>query len=275
MLRSHCWRTFRGCRSLVRRRTSKLAIRLMIPSRPSAAQDGAASLVGSASRIRCVPPLCSSTCPNRPLHQGGGFSNGDVLPDAENRPALLGEEPPCLPVSLTVPSHLGCPEACIRLGRGVVLGTPMPEAPVYEHRQPCTRENDVGCSPNRPNRASVHEIAQAPGMQGASQRDFGTSIPASICPHGGASCRGGRPRRSVYHALTLLAPCMPDGVHAHHQILNRASTNQRGEPGAFVPATCSPDHDARSVAESPDMDLNVCSRPPRSSANGGRTVLAT
>lgn len=66
-----------------------------------------------------------------------------------------------------------------------MLRAPMPEAPVDEHGEPLSREDDI-----RPNRAAtrdwdrrVHTEAQAPSVEGRPEAELGAGVSARVCHH--------------------------------------------------------------------------------------------
>ena len=95
----------------------------------------------------------------------GGFVGWFVFPDADWGPAGCSEAGVGVGVSGSVAGDLGFPVFGIAAGLGAVLGTAVPEAAVYEDRNPQARKHHVGLAAHLGQRPSVYEVAQTASVE--------------------------------------------------------------------------------------------------------------
>lgn len=91
--------------------------------------------------------------------RGRGVHGRDVLPDPQDRPSGGCKQCVRLAVTSHVSRELRNPVVAVRCGDGAVGWTRVPEASVYEHRDPQPREHDVGPS-SAAKRGEIHSIAK-------------------------------------------------------------------------------------------------------------------
>jgi hypothetical protein len=94
-------------------------------------------------------------------------------------------------VSIGIAAHvtvdLVIPKFCRgSFGRPVVLRTPVPEASVEKYRDLRPGEDQIGGTPYVLDRTDVDPVTEAEGVNRRAQRQLGTGVSPTVCPHHGA-----------------------------------------------------------------------------------------
>lgn len=136
-----------------------------------------------------------------------------MLPDPQHRPTKIAQLPALPGVPLDIRLELVLPPLAVVAGRGSVLGAPVPEAAIDEHRQSSPREAHVRSAGQR----QVRPEAQATAEQLPPQGHLRSGVPAGHAGHlrghlrTGGTRAGCRPRpgagklRRVAHWIHLHA----------------------------------------------------------------------
>lgn len=142
---------------------------------------------------------------------GGGHSVRIlVLPEPQDGPALVFQEAIRLAVSLPIGHDLRTPVRGIGLRWSVVLGTPVPEAAIDEHRYPRPGENDVGAPTSVDHRRSeIDTVSQAARVQETSHGQLRRRVPTPVAAHRRAGSGAGRPSRSSRTLSVSHPPIVP------------------------------------------------------------------
>lgn len=88
-----------------------------------------------------------------------------MLPNAEHPPAELGEMSVRGPVTAYVVLQLGRPPVRVRCRKGLVLRTPMPEAPIDKDRQALGNEREVSASTRQAWERPVYAVTETSPME--------------------------------------------------------------------------------------------------------------
>lgn len=103
-----------------------------------------------------------------------------MLPNVKHIPSVAAQSiiVPLVPIGRC--RELCCPPLAVRLGKGAVCRTGVPEASVDEHRQADSYEDDV-----RPagQVGAMQPVTDSPAMQRSAQDQFRRSIPRSLASH--------------------------------------------------------------------------------------------
>src|SRR5207248_3355560 len=104
-----------------------------------------------------------------------------VLPNANDCPALVSERGVVSCVALAVSANLRRPIARVRAWLDAMLRAAVPKAAVDEHRDACSREDDVW-SRRRATRSKleVDTKAQTAPMQGRAQRELRPRVALAV-----------------------------------------------------------------------------------------------
>lgn len=130
-----------------------------------------------------------------------------VLPEPKHDPPQAAEAFACVPVPRYVRSDLPSPVPCIRLRRHEMLRTPVPIAPVDEHRDAATREHDVRPAPQvLAVRGVVSAVTQARSVEKAAHSQLRPGFAASVSQHRPPRILTARRGRTWAHPLTLGTP---------------------------------------------------------------------
>jgi hypothetical protein len=166
--------------------------------------------------------------PYRRLDPVGGLSRVLVLPDSHDRPSRVDETPVRVSIPGGVPVELALPPRGVRPRQRRVLRASMPEAPVYEYRDPLSREDDVGPPPQPLNRLNVHPVAQSASVQDPPQRDLRRGIPGSLAAEPTADRRAGRLR---HRADPAESRCHDRSIPPRRPARRDTPPNERGPVG--------------------------------------------
>jgi hypothetical protein len=138
------------------------------------------------------------------FYVGGCMCNVLMLPDSEHSPPQGAQMSIRLTIPLDVPGEFGCPPRAVGGGRGLVLGTAVPEAPVDEHHDSGASKQDVRTSTGQPGKRGVDAVAQTSSVELASEEHFGLRVASSLTGHasGGSDVNGRRGNRRDRHGVS-------------------------------------------------------------------------
>lgn len=106
-----------------------------------------------------------------------------VLPEAENGPPLRQQTRVGVAIAGRVPLQLGAPPVGVGNRMRRVNGTPVPEASVDEHRDACSRQEDVGASSGQAWQRTVDPVANPSSKERAPQSHLGHGVASGLPSH--------------------------------------------------------------------------------------------
>jgi len=124
-----------------------------------------------------------SSRPNLALDREGSRLGVLVLPEPEDQPVGLGEDP----VRVLVPSDIGLelvfPLSSVHTGAGRMIGASVPEAAVDEHGDPFPRKEKVGSASTEHGEGVVDSVPKAESMNMTSDSHLTGGVSASRALH--------------------------------------------------------------------------------------------
>lgn len=106
-----------------------------------------------------------------------------VLPDANDGPTRLAEDPIGIRVPAPVALDLVPPPGGVCLRPGGMQRTTVPETPVDHDGDAGGSEDHVGQTAEGRDRTSMHSVAKAEGVQFLSKEQLGLSVPRALSAH--------------------------------------------------------------------------------------------
>lgn len=129
-----------------------------------------------------------------------GCVDGLVLPYPHRQPTCVCESPIRIGVAESVHLDLVPPKVGVVFRPGCMLGASMPEAPVYEHCDPCRSEDDVCLAADSRYRSTMYAVSETSCVQGSAQLDFDRGVSLLLPAH---SLSNARRRLEVRHDVAL------------------------------------------------------------------------
>jgi hypothetical protein len=105
-----------------------------------------------------------------------GNTQGLVLPDSDNLPAGLLQDPIVPTIARDIAGNLRSPIMRVSLGGPPMFQASVPEAAVQKHAHPRSRKDDVRRTSEIGQRPTMLDEAQAQAMKGRSQSSFRTRV---------------------------------------------------------------------------------------------------
>lgn len=113
----------------------------------------------------------------------GGGDRVLVLPHTYDVPTATGQRIVGVPVTCDIGVELDCPPGAVGAGGGAVLGAPVPEAAVDEHRHLGRTENHIGASAPPGCGGAVETVAKSESVQPTTQRHLGCGVASGLAFH--------------------------------------------------------------------------------------------
>lgn len=103
-----------------------------------------------------------------------------VLPEAHYVPAVSFQIAVCLSISSVVCVAFVEPIVRVPYGRLIVLGAPVPETPIDEHRHTCPSEQEVGRSPQTLFRTGRDPVSKSQTVDEPSHHKFRSGVSTTV-----------------------------------------------------------------------------------------------
>mgnify|MGYP001227613457 CR=1 FL=1 len=116
-----------------------------------------------------------------------------MLPDPDDLPTVVVENPVGFLVTFHVPLDLGLPEVGVGPRSDVMLRTAVPEASVDEDRDPCCAEDEVRCPAEILYRSGIDSEAEAEPVHKRPDPQLRGCVASSVPLHGLSCSLGGSP----------------------------------------------------------------------------------
>lgn len=114
---------------------------------------------------------------NELLYGVSAASAGLVGPDAEHCPVRKFQLGDHSSVPCAICLDLLAPPGAVRRGPSAVVRAPVPEAPIHEHCDTFSEEDDVGATPDARRWPTMNSISEAPSVEFLAESNLARSVP--------------------------------------------------------------------------------------------------